>query len=52
MGSQAVCPDPLDHSSKYLDARRRVVERAGLGYGTMLSSYTAPDHPRRRVSIL
>jgi hypothetical protein len=23
-----------------------VVERAGLGYGTMLSDYTAPDHPQ------
>jgi hypothetical protein len=29
-----------------------VVERAGPRYGTRLSGYTAPDHPRRQVSIL
>jgi hypothetical protein len=29
-----------------------VVERAGLGYGTKLSGYTAPDHPRERAPIL
>jgi hypothetical protein len=43
---------PLDHSSKYKDTHRRVVERAGLRYETRLSGYTAPDHPWRRVSIL
>jgi hypothetical protein len=25
---------------------------AGLGYGTRLSSYTAPDHPRKQAPIL
>jgi hypothetical protein len=47
-----VCPDPLNHSSKYQDTHRRVVEHASLGYGTRLSGYMALDHPRRRVSIL
>jgi hypothetical protein len=27
-----------------------VVERAGSGYGTKLSGYTAPDHPRERAT--
>jgi hypothetical protein len=44
--------DPQDYSSKYYGTRHRVVERAGLGYGTKLNGYTAPDHPMERVPIL
>jgi hypothetical protein len=29
-----------------------VVKRAGFGYGTKLSGRTAPDHPRRQLSVL
>jgi hypothetical protein len=43
---------PLNHSSRYYDTHRRMVERAGLGYGTRLSGYTTLDHPRGRVSVL
>jgi hypothetical protein len=42
---------PLGHGSRYYDSRRRVVERVGLRYGTRLSGYMAPDHPRRQVPI-
>jgi hypothetical protein len=47
-----VCSDPLDHSSKYQGTCRRVVERVGLGYGTRLSDYIAPDHPRGHMPVL
>jgi hypothetical protein len=45
-------PDPQIYSSKYKGARPRAVEHAGLGYGTKLSGYIAPDHPRERAPIL
>jgi hypothetical protein len=52
LGGQVVCPDPVDHGSKYQDTRLRVVERVGSRYGTKLSGYMAPDHPKRQVSVL
>jgi hypothetical protein len=44
--------NPQDYSSKYKGTCHRVVDRAGLGYGTELSGYTAPDHPRGQVPVL
>jgi hypothetical protein len=47
-----VCLDPLDGGSRYLDTCRRAVECVGPRYGTRLSGYMAPNHPRRPVSFL
>jgi hypothetical protein len=45
-------PNPQDYSSKYQGTRYRVVECAGLGYGTRLSGYTAPDLSMERAPVL
>ena len=39
------CPDLRAPSLRYYGTRPREVEHAGLGYGTRLSGYTAPDLP-------
>jgi hypothetical protein len=52
LGSQVVCPNPLDGGFKYYDTCRRAVEYAGSRYGTRLSDYMVSGPPRRQVPVL